>query len=78
MRDIGMVGRRTLERMQRKGDALEGEGTGVKETDNVAPACLCQHNSMIISAHRCVCRCAYLFLCCLAYMRVSRCERADK
>lgn len=63
---MGMVARRTLERMQRKVDG----GMGVKETDNVAPACLCQSGSMILSARRCVCRCAYLLLCWLAYMVV--------
>lgn len=52
MRDIGMVLRRTLEQMQRKGDVFEGGGG--EETDNVAPTCLWQHNSMIIFADVCV------------------------
>ncbi len=53
VRDTGKVVRRTLEWMRRKGDAFGG--MGVKETDNVTPACVCRYNSMIIfSAQMCV------------------------
>lgn len=62
VRDIGMV-KRTLEEGRCRGRVMLKGGMGVKATDNVTPASVCQHNSVIIFARRCVCRCAYFFLC---------------
>lgn len=50
VRDRGLMVKRAIQRERGKNDAWGGRrgGVGVKETDNVAAACVRQHNSMII------------------------------